>query len=338
MGERAVSASGQPRMLWMDALRGLAILAVIFDHGYARAVSKMGENVAAFEMVADGLAPFRMATLMFLSGVLLPVSMRKSTRVFIEGKISGIAWPYIVWSFALIGLLTATASLSNYQPSLLDFARVFYDPPTYHWFLAYLFLYYLLALVIPERFRGYLIPILLVGSGIAASEEGITRFLYLFAFFLIGDLYARNQARLAEGVSRARTLIVCVGLSGAAALASVASVSVRYEAAWAPCVIAFIVCAKPVCERIAPTEAGRMLRYFGRTSIVFYVSHVLVMMVLSALLQRAGIASVAATVLTMFVLSVAVGVALDRARSYAIISALFTFPRRLPRLANSFRR
>src|SRR5699024_2842661 len=81
----------------MDAVRGTAILLLLVWH--ASAVPTM-YDVAMPEAVRSANAfflPFRMPTLMLLSGMLLARSLRKPLPRYLAGKFSMVLWPYVAW-------------------------------------------------------------------------------------------------------------------------------------------------------------------------------------------------------------------------------------------------
>ena len=88
----------QPRERWMDLLRGMSIVLVVIFHS--------GKMLARVDLVAPAwisdltrlFALYRMPTLMFLSGLLLPPSLLKGWRRYFSGKARNVAWPLMIWS------------------------------------------------------------------------------------------------------------------------------------------------------------------------------------------------------------------------------------------------
>lgn len=276
------------RIAWMDLLRGLAVVLVVFDHSADQIRSSIEGSVTAAKVFNDGVSPFRMASLMFLSGLLLPQSLLKARPVYLKGKLSKIAWPYLIWSFIILALLTATSGLTGNTVGIERFLRVFYNPPTYLWYLAYLLAFYAACLFIAPLIRSCLLPVSLVASAVVPVED-LQRMLFLFAFFLLGDLAARNRDDW-ESITCRKWCIAAGAMSGAiTAVVAASGVSVRYEAVWAFGVLGAIVAVRPALERIAPTRVGGLLAGAGRNSIVFYVSHWSVMLVTFHLLHRGGV-------------------------------------------------
>ncbi len=116
-GPVRTDAPRKARLQWMDMLRGSAIVLVMLWHSSAVPVlygARMPEAVRAVNMF---FLPFRMPTLMFLSGLLLPASLRKPLPVYYAGKFAAIGWPYLVFV-------------------LLDRLLQGNDNPWWHWFAA----------------------------------------------------------------------------------------------------------------------------------------------------------------------------------------------------------
>lgn len=136
-------------MVWMDLVRGVAIVLVLVSHmaAFGREAQLLGGNgfIDALDRITIVI---RMPILMFLSGMLLPASLAKGWRRFLPGKFTKLAWPYAVW-------LTIWAAMNWIhdvgQPSDLPIAYINpgqaepYLSGTILWYLWNLFLYYLIA-------------------------------------------------------------------------------------------------------------------------------------------------------------------------------------------------
>ena len=74
-------AARKQRYEWMDTLRGSAIVLMLVWHATAIPALVGIPVPTALIAVNDALLPFRMPTLMFLSGLLLPAALRKPRAV-----------------------------------------------------------------------------------------------------------------------------------------------------------------------------------------------------------------------------------------------------------------
>ena len=68
------------------------------------------------------------------------------------------------------------------------FVALLHDPRTYLWFLAYLFCFHVLALPLPPTARTLAVPVVLVAGHV--TEGDLSKFLWLFGWFLVGDVLA----------------------------------------------------------------------------------------------------------------------------------------------------
>lgn len=113
-----------PRMLWMDQLRGIAIVLVLLQHTNAIAGLSGLEQWPVLEWFNSLFAPYRMPTLLFLSGILLTPSLHKPLREYASGKIRKILWPLAVWSIPTIALLQPSSLKAMAGPGHLWFLYV----------------------------------------------------------------------------------------------------------------------------------------------------------------------------------------------------------------------
>lgn len=306
MSRQGVRATG--RMEWIDITRGIAILLVILTHSIDMLGNSAGGGSPLLSVVKAAADPFRMATLMFLSGLLLSASLRKSRGRYVRGKLSRIGWPYLVWSLIYLLLLAVTTPWRGAEPvSLHDVALVFYAPPSFLWYLAYLLIYYMAALFIPARVRSWLVPVSMAASVVLGGDGNWQIMLYLFAFFLAGDFVGRNPKLWERLTSHPATVGVSAALFAGTAVASVLGIAVRYEAAWALGVAGGIVAACPLATAAARWRIARPIRSAGEQSIVFYVTHWPVLMLVFYTATHAGITEPHVITALLIAASVAAG-------------------------------
>ncbi|ROS52184.1 acyltransferase [Frigoribacterium sp. PhB118] len=262
------------RLHWVDVTRGLAVLLVVFYHVV---IALKVDSVAApgwAVVLNDALAPFRIPTLMFCSGLLLARSLRKPPGTYLVGKLRHIAWPWAVWTTVIVVFLWAGSSVAgdgNYGPGRL--VELVLSPTTYTWYLAYLLAFYVVSLVIPRAARSAAVPLLLVVSVVVHDGDGWTRVTFLLAFFFLGDAAARHQD-VFESLAR-RRIVIALGAVAAlgTAIASTQLPGLRYDLVAAVGVVGLVVVAVPLGGRLAPTLLGRGLSAMGRDSIVYYTTH-----------------------------------------------------------------
>ena len=260
------ASPGRARMEWMDTLRGLAILLMLLWH--ATAVPRIYgiEVPAALVAVNDALLPFRMPTLMFLSGLLLPRSLSKPLVTYLRGKVALVWWPYLLWVVLYLAMSGTQTPL--WHPKL-------YIAKGYLWYLFFLGVYYAVAPLL-RRVPTAVVCVALLAGSFVVDDPVAHRLLYFAVFFFLGAWVAERGDDLVGRVGRSRALVVVLaGLALALAVAS-AFVDLRYASLTVPGSVAGIVVAVLGARRLPAARTAR-LRFVGRNSIVFYVAHFPVM-------------------------------------------------------------
>lgn len=306
------------RMQWMDFVRGICILLVIFLHasGVTQDVGlSFSPAFVTFNMFMD---PFRIPLLMFLSGMLLHKSLSKATGDYIRGKLHLIFWPFLLWS-----MLTYAA---ENRLTLEYILKTPISAPSVLWYLWFLCAFYILSLFL-VRARVPLIPVIVVcilASGVLPSVLRIDRFSALFAFFLLGHVVTSRSLS-----SKVPTLMALAGLVAAVTggIISVTMGSIKYDPVfvWVPLgLIALILWGSAFYKSVSLTVP---FEWIGRNSIVFYAIH------FPALVVSARLASRSETVsngnifyVLLFAWVVALGIVVQMLRSrYTIVAGLFDF-------------
>lgn len=269
-----VLAAGQ-RLEWMDSVRGTAILLLLIWH--ASAVPEFfGISMPDVLRSANSFFfPYRMPTLMLLSGMLLTRSLSKPIPTYYAGKIAMVLWPYLVWVvIAKIVFLE--------MPGVPWWHWHAWYSTSYLWFLFFIGVFYAVAPLF-MRLPAWA-PIALGAAVGLFLEHGSTeqRMGYFAVFFFAGSWLA-NRSGLIDRLARPRaaiTLTVPAILFGAA---SIAWTDTLHFSVWgAPLSIAGALALIALYSRVRSTGLlTRALQFLGRSSLVFYVSHFPVMALLS---------------------------------------------------------
>lgn len=317
------------RLDWIDWIRGLAILFVVFYHA-TTALIVLGVAAPRWAEYANFVvAPYRMPMLMFLSGTLLTRSLRKPRGEYIEGKLTRIGWPYIVWTTVIVAfLILASQVVGNGNYSVASIPEILLDPATYTWYLAYLLLYYLIALVTPAIVRAAAIPVLFAIAFIVDDGDGWSRLTFLLAFFFLGDLAARHPRVWSTLASRPYWLAAAALLLGGTIWLTLHGNGARYAAGTLLGVVAILVLARATAQSVARLPVLSSLTAVGRDSIIYYTVHWVFIAAGAHVLAKIGVHSgnlALALLLTiglfvpwLFVLG---------ARRWPAVHALFVFPR-----------
>lgn len=303
-------ATGE-RHAWMDGLRGWAIVAVVWFHAVDQ-VRSLGNELVWATALADAADPLRMPVLMGLSGAVLHQSLAKPLGTYLTGKLGSLAWPYALWSTAL--LVVAGAEFE-------DFLRIVYAPPTYLWYLAYLLAFHLACCRLRPRTRSALAPVALV----VASATGAA-LPFLAAAFLIGDVAARHARTLVPLARRPWVIVTAWVATLVGAGASLAGVDLRYHPVSTICVAGAVVALGDLLHRLPSRGLLALAEAIGRQSIVYYASHYVVMTLIFVVLVDAGVTEPRVLLSAAVVTALAAGAVLARLRTLPLLDALWRFP------------
>lgn len=317
----------EARHQWMDFTRGIAILMVILHHAEGQIRGNLGEYPGVLVVLNDIAAPYRMPLLMMLSGFLLSKSLKKPKLEYVRGKLSRIGWPYVVWSVILIGLLTATGNIPNGDRPLTAFMRIFYDPPTYLWYLAYLLVFYGIALVAKPMGKNRSWAIVPAILGAAWVDDGNwSRMLFLFAFFLLGDLVAAHWREFERAIHHPAVMVAAWALVVIASVASALGTTVNYQPIWALNISASFVALIPLAMVAVRIRASRVVMLIGKESIIYYCTHFVFLMIGYKALEMVGIDNAAVLAAILVPVTILFGWALMCFHKRWFVSALFAWP------------
>lgn len=318
------TASGQGRALWIDALRGIAVLLVIVWHGLVIGDDQSIQHGAVWE-ASVLLQGMRMPTLFLLSGLLLPHALAKPVGSYVRGKWANVVWPYLLWQ--LVAILEA--------PDLSLFSIASWGPGTYLWFMFYLGVYFAAALLLrwmpPAAMLAVALIIFAMASVLAEPGTQPMRLAIYGVWFFGGAVIGRHLVRAAPGVTWLRAFaLACFAIAGWLFI-GFAGLPVNPEAdPWVFLVVSLstTACAVLIALMFFQHRFFAALHWVGRHSVVFYVAHFAVQMPLILALQKSEV-DAGTGALIGSVAAVAACTVLASLRRFRIVDALFSFP--LPR-------
>lgn len=132
------------RMQWVDTLKGVAIILVVYRHviiGLQRKELYVPEGLATANLL---FYSFRMPLFFLLSGLFLYRSLkkRKASSLF-ESKFATLIYPYLVWTIIQITLqiLVSDSAVTNSNRGWKDYLYILYQPRELDqfWYLPALF-------------------------------------------------------------------------------------------------------------------------------------------------------------------------------------------------------
>ncbi|MEX1080260.1 MAG: acyltransferase [Homoserinimonas sp.] len=305
------------RIDWMDLLRGLAILLVILHHSTQIVSARIDEVPESLTFLSNFFAPFRMPTLMFLSGLLVATSLKRPAGTYIWGKVRRIGWPILVWT-----IIYVTASGGS------DFA--WYEPSfwaTYLWFLQFIAAYYLIALLTRWVPVWAFVVLPFIGMFLLPMDSLEQRFLYLMPFFFLGALIERYWAQYAGILSTRWAAVLAIVPIAVAVYSGVVTPLWYHPLAAVPAMVGILILVR--LASVIP-EVGwlRPIRFIGKYSLIFYCVHYPVFAGLGRLAERAGVTDPLVGLVGIFTLTLLVCFGFAYVGRRLPFSLLFELPRR----------
>ncbi|QJU55772.1 acyltransferase [Herbiconiux sp. KACC 21604] len=263
-----MTSTPAPRVQWMDTLRGAAVLLVVVYHAPGL-LELLGWDIPPFLVnVNDFFLPFRMPALMLLAGMLLPRSLAKGLGRYYLGKLVFVVWPYLVWAALHIVQFGAAYPIDDVRAWIST---------GYLWFLFFLIVYYAVAplfAVLPP----WLPPVALWAVA-AVVEPGLVHNLLFYAgFFFLGNLVALRP-RLLDALTERRWVVIPLSAIAVAFGVYIVFAPVNAVVWFVPFSLAGIVAAIAWLRKTDGLALLDPLRFAGRNSIVYYVAHFPLMVV-----------------------------------------------------------
>lgn len=267
----------EPRMTWMDAARGVAVLLVVILHGATIPMST-GAGSETWVEINTYIEPVRMPLLLFLSGILLPRSLAKPWPQFLRGKLEGLAWPLLVWML-LYGVLVFRNSV--FDPGL-------WRSGDYLWFLFVVLGCYLIGML-ARWVHPLLIALVMVAAITVIPDPPMHRLdlklLYFGAFFFFGAGLGRFVPRWSQTPWWVGALVTVA--AGWLCFQAADALDLRRGNALAAAIS--LICLVAVLwwlPRLPSNRGTRWLEWFGRHSLVVYVAHFPIMILVHRTVDR----------------------------------------------------
>jgi len=144
---RMLTKSVENRVGWLDAIRGIAIVLVVFGHVW-RGLDSSGliGSPMVFETLDRAVYLFHMPVFFILSGLLFERTVKRDGVVgsFLR-RIETILYPLVLWSYVTAAFLYLAGTLTNRKLPLAELLTYPFPPKDIFWFLAALFVAQTLA-------------------------------------------------------------------------------------------------------------------------------------------------------------------------------------------------
>lgn len=311
------------RHTWMDTVRGGSILLIILLHAVALPVIMVG--IVPPQWVNDVntfFVPFRMPSLMLLSGMLLERALRKPLGAYYLGKVRTLVWPYLIW-VSIYWFAVDQEEWKSWEGWIAT---------SWLWFIFYLFFYYAAAPLLRR------VPPLLVFTAcwlgsVFAPNGGWTDLLFYAGFFFAGHAIWTSRSRL-QRLDTARVALIAGAIGLGFSIVHLAEAHgrvlplplYREWLVYVPFTLSGILAIIYVARRL-PDSSTAALRFLGRDSVVFYVVHYPLQLVILRVLASYWIWDWWIYLVLGLLLPLGIGVVLAKARHRSrIVSALFVMP------------
>ncbi len=188
------------RESYLDYASGIGIISVVYGHVL------VGLGVAGLDLpyiiqwTRFLERTYVMPLFFLLAGLHVLHSLEeRTTSSFVTSKLSRLIYPYAIWSIITGGLQMALSNYVNSSITVTDLLSIWYRPlPNQHyWFLATLFLMFMLSLIVFRISQRHYLPILAVAALVPwvlplhSSERIIDKLLNYMVFFVLGIIYTR---------------------------------------------------------------------------------------------------------------------------------------------------
>lgn len=270
------------RYQWMDISRGLGVILIVIVHAGSIYVARGETALPGWIRTLDlALAPYRVPLLIFLSGMLLSRSLAKGSAEYVKGKLRNLAWPFFLWTAIFLLALSGPASWLAIKPWLGN---------TPLWYLAFLGIYFAIALVLAR------VPFMVIAAyalmiGMIAPEGPIygRQLCVMMTYFFVGAQAGRHPEHFASAI-RSKWIMALVPLVVAlSAYFTMSAADTKFSPFIVPLVIAAIICMCGVFNLAARGPVAAAFAFAGRNSLIYYVVHLPVQILIHGALFTYGI-------------------------------------------------
>jgi fucose 4-O-acetylase-like acetyltransferase len=187
------------RYVWVDYLRGIIIILVVYHHAFL-GMEKNGIDVPSAVVDANMAAySFRMPLFFIFSGLFTGLSLAsRSAKNIVWGKFNLLLYPYLIWAFLQITLQILFSNYTNSESTYSDYLYILYQPKqlAQFWYLPALFNSTMVFVLIKKNFKiktGYHLAlgiVLFLLAPFINSISMMSNWMRFYIFLVIGDSLA----------------------------------------------------------------------------------------------------------------------------------------------------
>jgi fucose 4-O-acetylase-like acetyltransferase len=194
------------RLAWVDYLKGIAIILVVYRHvligiqRYVAAKQAKGMNIPDVPLYLERantiFFSFRMPLFFILSGIFISGSLAKRTlKQVVSIKFENLLYPYFIWAFLQVTLQILLGANTNSNRGLIDYTYILYQPRNIDqfWYLPALFNTTVIYLLVKTQFKPPVWGQFLIGgllyfaSPYLHQVSMISDWMEFYIFFALGD-------------------------------------------------------------------------------------------------------------------------------------------------------
>jgi fucose 4-O-acetylase-like acetyltransferase len=293
--DKIVQVSG--RQDWLDCTRGLGILFVVVAHTWRGLIdSDIMQWTATMRVIDTTVYSFHMPLFFFLAGITGASALTKEKFVSIRSKIRSVAYPYLLWSFIVGGLLLVTGKNAHTSFTWADMVAIPWHPIQQFWFLQTLFAIQILTLLVSRRRTIFLVALggFIISSSLLSHDRLLFNWLHFLIFFAAGVHFSSYKSSVLTKNSALAAILF--------ALAIVIGIATRqHYTGWAflPAAAVGIFLMMQCGTTLASSSYAFAFRLLGQRSMTIYVAHILVASGLRVVMVKLGVPLVPALYLTL---------------------------------------
>jgi fucose 4-O-acetylase-like acetyltransferase len=266
------------RLVWVDFARGIGIILVVLGHVLGGLYnSGLFPHETLLRWIVYTLYTFHMPMFFFLAGLNAQHSLRRGASSFLVGKVTTIAYPYVLWSLIQGSIVMVMAGDTNIPITAADLAAIWYRPIGQFWFLYALMLCHIVACIVNRE--AVMVGLAIAGFAIFSwlhDPPDLALTLHHFAFYVIGR-YA-SPAVISAPVPRLSGWLIWPGLVVAFAIAIAIDGSqfgLHANGVTALPASIFGIAAVILLSKLLNPRWHRWLATIGTTSMTIYILHIL---------------------------------------------------------------
>ena len=292
--DTAVGASSK-RILYLDYAKGLGIFWVVLGHSFGGLFAPDSEPSAilwrVFYYIIQWIYTFHMPLFFFISGLFLEKLAKKPLSRFLDSRLRGVVYPYVVWS-VLQEVLRTIAGI-RHKP-LDQLWEILYSPLMQFWFLYVLLIVSVTAVVLRKLHLSveaiFVLSALLLASILVDFNLGPWSVLYMVRvyslYFVAGAICEKYN-----GLERLAQLESPVLLRGAIAAFALVTLAVILKISTLPVLTVLwatsgILATLLLAIYLERTSRTRFLQTWGARSLEIYLTHTIFSAVAATAIHR----------------------------------------------------